>query len=451
MLSPRWSPVLLAAALLLAAGCTSNGGDGEPAETQSASGSASASSSASASGSAESSSTPSSAAAMREQLPLAFTPIVGSIVADETAPVLGTDGKLHVVYELWLTNARQIPATIDTLDVVDFDDQDRVLASFAGADLAVAQLSVRPRESSIEPDGDTLVADDPVLESNESMLAFIELTFDEESEVPDRIVHRLTGTGATNPGSTEPAPTEYLMVPWDIAQRSTPVIGPPLAGEDWVAVNGCCSTAGAHRTSVQTLRGELVNSQRFAIDWMQIGENGTFFDGDPSDVTSWYNYDQPVLAVADGTVVEVLDELPDQPVGTLPDPETITLDTVDGNHVILDLGNGVFAFYAHLREGSIEVAEGDVVTAGQELGRLGNSGNTSAPHLHLHLMAGPSAIGSDGVPMAFDGFELVGGIDPEQWYEGGEALDDEWSVVEADTPGARTDELPLDLAVIDFE
>lgn len=446
MIRRRLSPCLLALALLFTVGCTSNDTEQEPSQAQ-----ASSATGSSAEGSSAATSAATSATELREQLPLAFTPIVGSIVGDESAPVLGTDGSFHVVYELWLTNARQVPATIDTLEVVDFDDQSRVLASFTGAELAVAQLSVRPRESRIEPDGETLVADDPELEPNESMLAFIELTFDDESEVPDRIVHRLAGTGATNPGSTEPAPTEYLMVPWDIAQRNTPVIGPPLAGDDWVAVNGCCSTAGAHRTSVQTLTGELVNSQRFAIDWMQIGENGTFFEGDPDDVTSWYNYDQPVLAVADGTVVEVLDELPDQPVGTLPDPETITLETVDGNHVILDLGNGVFAFYAHLRAGSIEVSEGDVVTAGQELGRLGNSGNTSAPHLHLHLMAGPSAIGSDGVPMAFDEFELVGGIDPEQWEETSEALDDEWTVVEDETPGPRNDELPLDLAVVDFE
>lgn len=388
---------------------------------------------------------------LRDQLALTFTPVIGSFIGDETAPVLGSDGQWHVVYEVMLTNARTVPASISSLSVLDFDETERELASFSADELTATQLSVRPRDTvSLEPDGETLPADDAVLEPNESMLVFIELAFSSEAEVPDRIVHRLVGEGATNPGSTEPAPIEYLMVPWDISTRITPVIGPPLEGDNWVVINGCCSVAGAHRSAVQTINGTLVDSQRFAIDWMQIGNNGMFFDGDPEDVESWHNYGEPVLAVADATVVEVVDELPDQVVGTLPDPATITLETVDGNHVILDLGNGVYAFYAHLKEGSVAVEVGDTVSAGQQLGDLGNSGNTSAPHLHLHLMYGPSALGSDGVPMTFDDFAYVGGLDPEQWATGTDALDDVWTIVDTQAASDRVQELPLDLSIINF-
>lgn len=92
-------------------------------------------------------------------------------------------------------------ATIGTVDVVDFDDSDRVLASISGPELAVAQLSIRPRDpKKLEPADTTLVADDPELEPNESMLAFID-----ESDVPHRIVHRIGGTGATN--LVRPKPT----------------------------------------------------------------------------------------------------------------------------------------------------------------------------------------------------------------------------------------------------
>lgn len=388
---------------------------------------------------------------LRDELELTFTPVIGSFIGDETAAVLGSDGQWHVVYEVMLTNARTVPASINSLSVLDFDDTERELASFSADELTATQLSVRPRDAAtLEPDGETLAADDDVLEPNESMLVFIELTFASEAEVPDRIVHRLIGEGATNPGSTEPAPIEYLMVPWDISTRTTPVIGPPLEGDNWVVINGCCSVAGAHRPAVQTVNGALIDSQRFAIDWMQIGDNGMFFDGDPEDVESWHNYGAPVLAVADGTVVEVVDELPDQVVGTLPDPATITLETVDGNHVILDLGNGVHAFYAHLKEGSVAVEVGDKVSAGQQLGDLGNSGNTSAPHLHLHLMNDPSALGSVGVPMTFDDFAYVGGLDPEQWATGTDALDDVWTIVDTQAASDRAQELPLDLSIINF-
>jgi hypothetical protein len=384
---------------------------------------------------------------LRLELPDAFTPIVGSLVGEQTAPVRGTDGRWHVVYELWLTNAKQVPATIEAIEVLDFDDQSRVLETVAGEDLNATQLSVQPRE--LEPDAPTLAGDGPQLDPNESLLAFVELAFDREDDVPARIVHRLTGTGATNPGATEPAPIEYLFLPWDIAARTTPVIGRPLAGDGWVVINGCCG-AGAHRSAVQTVNGTLVDAQRFAIDWMRIGENGMFFDGDPADVENWHNYDAPVLAVADGVVVEVLDGLEDQVPGTLPDPETITLETVDGNHVILDLGNGVYAFYAHLRNGSITVEEGETVEAGQELARLGNTGNTSGPHLHLHLMAGPSALAADGIPMSFESFELVGAIDPAQWAASTFAVDDVWNIVQTAPAGPRERELPLDLSVVAF-
>jgi hypothetical protein len=72
----------------------------------------------------------------------------------------------------------------------------------------------------------------------------------------------------------------------------------------------------------------------------------------PSRVENFLAYNKPVPAVADATVTEVLDELDDQVPGSLPDPPTITVANVDGNHVILDLGRGLYAFYAHLKKGS---------------------------------------------------------------------------------------------------
>jgi murein DD-endopeptidase MepM/ murein hydrolase activator NlpD len=72
-----------------------------------------------------------------------------------------------------------------------------------------------------------------------------------------------------------------------------------------------------------------------------------------------------------------------------------------GNHVILDLGDGVYAVFAHLRRGSLRVAKGDRVQAGDLLGEVGNSGNSSEPHLHFHLMDGPRPLIAAGVPFAF--------------------------------------------------
>ncbi len=74
-----------------------------------------------------------------------------------------------------------------------------------------------------------------------------------------------------------------------------------------------------------------------------------------------------------------------------------------GNHVILDLGERTYAVYAHIRRGSLTVKAGDTVRAGQEIGRVGNSGNTTEPHLHFHLMDGPDPDAARGVPFTWRG------------------------------------------------
>ena len=119
--------------------------------------------------------------------------------------------------------------------------------------------------------------------------------------------------------------------------------------------------------------------QRFAIDWMRLDDKGRLLNGAEPDLHSYAAYGADVIAVTDGKVVAILDKLKEQTPGTLPDMSTITLENIDGNHVILDLGGGAFAFYAHLQPGSIGVSIGEHVKRGQVLGKLGNTGNTSAP------------------------------------------------------------------------
>src|SRR5262249_23916180 len=148
--------------------------------------------------------------------------------------------------------------------------------------------------------------------------------------------------------------------------------------------------------SVQSINGSLYDSQRFAIDWMRLNDAGEFVHGDLSVMTNYASYGAPVLAVADGTVVDTLSDLPDQVPGALPDPGSFkTVEEVDGNHVILAIDHGRYVFYAHLQQDSLMVHVGQHVRRGHVLARLGNSGNTTAPHLHIHVMDSISALGSD--------------------------------------------------------
>ena len=85
---------------------------------------------------------------------------------------------------------------------------------------------------------------------------------------------------------------------------------------------------------------------------------------------------------------------------------------VDGNSVVIDHGNGLYSFYAHMQKGSIKVKVGYKVRVGDQLGLLGNPGTTSATHIHFHIMSGTSALGSDGLPFVFDSFLLAGVAPP---------------------------------------
>ncbi|MDZ7674689.1 MAG: M23 family metallopeptidase [Acidimicrobiales bacterium] len=370
-------------------------------------------------------------------LPVAFTPVLFSTVGAETAPVECSDGRWRVLYELVLTNSKPAPASLDRIEVVDAHDLGTVVATLADDDLtsSLHRLSGAPEPS-------TTIAPDA------ARLLYVELVFDALDDVPDVVAHRFVGDAAANPGTSEASPVEYVTAPFALRNRSEAIIAAPLRGGRWLAVNGLDSTTGVHRGSVQSVGGQLFDAQRFAIDWMKLDDAGHLASGDPAELSAYHGYGEPVLAVADGTVVDVADALDDQPPGTLPDPADITLETVDGNHVVLEIGEDVYAFYAHLSPGSVAVAEGDRVSAGDEIGELGNSGNTSAPHLHLHLMTTPDPLASDSIPYVFESFSLRGKVSDEAWG----LADDISGPWEIEDPGEseRSDQLPLGLDVISF-
>jgi len=366
-----------------------------------------------------------------------FTPVVVSRMGPPPVAFPGTDGRDHVVYELELTNTKHAPATLKRIDVLNADHPGHVLASYAGKSLLDGLRTLQPRP-----------AESAVLPADSSRLFYVELSF-KPGEVPPAITHRLSLLGAASPAPSTPAtPLAYTVARIDLDRAPLPVVGPPLSGPNWLAVNGCCNSLLVHRGSFHSINGRLYAAQRFAIDYMRLDDKGRLVHGDPHKVRDYVGYGAKVLAVADGTVVSALDTLDDQPPGTLPNPSDITLETVDGNHVILDIGHGRYAFYAHLKKGSVTVHVGEHVKRGMVIGRLGNSGNTSAPHLHFHIMAGPSALGSAGLPYVIDHFDLSGQVDIEQ-FEESSGLAGSWGHKLA-KPAPQTDRFPMDLNIVDF-
>jgi murein DD-endopeptidase MepM/ murein hydrolase activator NlpD len=196
------------------------------------------------------------------------------------------------------------------------------------------------------------------------------------------------------------------------------------------------------------LNGTFYVSQRTAIDWVRIDDRNRSVVGETGKNENDLAYGQKVIAVRDAYVVSVLDGLPDRLPGKL--PTDTTLQNVTGNHVILALGGGLFAFYAHLKAGSIRVREDDRVRRGQVLALTGNSGNTSGAHLHFHVMDSASALAGEGVPYVIDAFTVQGRVrsldNLVDVGQAGGAVD----VERLPRPERRRNELPLDLTVVAF-
>ena len=368
-----------------------------------------------------------------------WTPLVAAPLTANSRAFPGTDGKWHIVYELVLTNANVTPATLKRIEVLDANSPSRILTSYEGS-----ELLVRLRMTANIP------AANATIEFNGTRLFLIDIALEAGAMRPKRLLHHFEVLGGAAPSHTAgmPASLSYTVAPFDVLAR-LPKLGPPLVGKGWVALNGCCEVGGVHRSTGVPVNGKICFAQRFAIDYMRMDDDGHLVHGDPSDVHSYPDYGANVLAVADGKVVDTLTTLDDQKPGHMPDPKTINLENVDGNHVVLDLGSGLFAFYAHMQKGSLTVARGDEVKRGQVLGKLGNTGNTSAPHLHFHMMDGPSVLGSSGLPYVIDSFAYAGQL-PALEFAQATNLEGDWSKGLLTTPSLRRGQFPLDLAVVTF-
>ncbi|MFH9114333.1 M23 family metallopeptidase [Streptomyces globisporus] len=193
-------------------------------------------------------------------------------------------------------------------------------------------------------------------------------------------------------------------------------VDPPVTGR-WSALNSPADKVPSHGTHVygqtyaidivadpETAEGEPPARPAFRWFWPLFRRNHAF----PA-------FGAPLLAVADATVVRASDGQRDH----LSRNSLLGLvylmliegnvrsiagaRRVIGNHVILDLGDGTYAAYAHVRRGSLRVKAGDTVRAGQRIGSVGNSGNSSEPHLHVHLMDSPDLDDARGVPFTWRG------------------------------------------------
>jgi murein DD-endopeptidase MepM/ murein hydrolase activator NlpD len=326
-----------------------------------------------------------------EHTPKPVVPLFNAVIP--VAPTaFKADGKWHLVYELHISNMDKWEYAFTRIEVVSADAAQKPLATFSGADLD--GMFIHPRLPGAEKVSK--------LAAGEFGAVFLWVTFDKLEDIPAAIAARISVKIGDYPEALS-----IVTPPTSVDKNPVVVISSPLVGEDWLAGNGP-SNNSVHRRALIPINGHAYISQRFAIDWVQVYPDGKTYQGDPSDNKNYRAYGTEIHAVADGVVTQAGDGIPQNTPGAKSLAVPITLETIGGNHVIMEIGNGLFAFYAHMQPGSLRVKVGDKVTRGQVLGLLGNTGNSSEPHLHFQICTANSELGSEGLPYVIASFEVQG-------------------------------------------
>jgi hypothetical protein len=350
---------------------------------------------------------------------------------------MGADGKTHLVYELIVQNQSSATVTVQSIEAMSSTGQ--VLDRLSSSSLDdVVRLNNGHQGTAL------------VLNAGEGAYVFMDVTV-RPGRVPGRLEHRFSmlvqPSATTDQNQPSAQQLRFVGAATPVVRVRPVAVAPPLTGAGWVIANGCCNAITSHRGATLPINGTVYAPERFAVDLVQLNAQDRLYAGDPSKNASFEYFGMPIHSVAPGTVVSLIDGSPENTPGTL--PSNATIQTAGGNEVVVDIGAGHYAFYAHLQPGSIRVRKGQHVTTGQVLGLLGNTGNTDAPHLHFQIMSGPSPLQSNGLPFEFTSFVGQGrvteanAISPP--FTGAQAPVDRDYL-----PGRHANEMPLNLQIVKF-
>jgi hypothetical protein len=338
--------------------------------------------------------------------------------------LVAMEGLDQMVYELHLENRGDVPVTLSSLEL-HFDPTP------LGMKIDGAQLT---RALDVPDDRAT----PHVIPAGARRVVYMDIraVYDRRGVAvkPARIRHRLRFT-VSGVGDTISDDGEGLVVD----ARPPVVLGPPLAGGPWAAVHHP-DWARGHRRVFYTVDGRTRLPGRYTIDFVRLDEQGRTARGDADLVTSALGYGASVLAVADATVAAVRDTLLEASrvsAGVKHPP-----DEAAGNYVSLDLGDGRFAVFEHLKPGSLRVRSGQRVRRGDVVAQLGFTGDSTGPHLHLHVGDAAAPLAAEGLPFVFDRFEVLG-----RYLDIAKMGSTRWSL---EGTGRRQNERPGPNVVIDF-
>ena len=331
---------------------------------------------------------------------LTMGPLTWHLVGSGVYPVKGSDGRTHLAFAMQFTNSWGAAATIQSVEVLDPSRDyepigtNRVVSAKDEDITGLVKLSTLP--GSMDK-----ASYSARLAGGQSGVMYFDVGYAVGDEAPCTIALRVR---TVQPEVKRLPESTVLSPPLRVNQEGAIVLAPAFKGGGWVDMNGCCLEIGPHRFVTNPVNGTLDPSEQFAIDWIKVDAQGKAFRTDGKASEDWLCYGVELLAVAPGTVVESVRDMPDVPPGAA--PTNLTLAEFTGNHVTLDLGNGRYAVYAHMAPRSVTVHVGDHVKTGDKLGLLGNSGNTTGPHLHFQISDRPSTLDTTALPFVFESMVL---------------------------------------------
>jgi len=358
-----------------------------------------------------------------------MTPVLLA-VHDAPIPFQGSDGRTHLVYELWMTNASSANVTVESVQVIG---DGTVLDTLDTAAIAGRLQPIGQRESV------------GTLAKSTQALLFVHVVLPQNAAIPQRLQHRVSLRAEAAPPGHQELTEEGGAI--NVDMQPVVLVGPPLRGAGYVSADSCCD-ATRHTRAALPVDGRVWIAQRYAVDWEKVDAQDRIYSGPREKLESYAIFGQPVLAVAHARVVHVINDAPEQTPGKY--PTNISVADADGNSVILELGNGCFVLYAHMQPGSVRVHVGDMVEPGQVIGLVGNTGNSLVPHLHFQVMQGGSSLAANGLPYAIRSFEVTGKTPGTAAFDNAEEKGTPLPITSASPPQKVMDAMPLDQLIIAF-
>jgi hypothetical protein len=304
----------------------------------------------------------------------------------QTPSPMQADNKSFLIYEIYLTNFMKASSKITSFFIEDPSKNN--LITLDNIKNAIQSRNPSSKQPSLN------------FEPGETKTVLVWIPFEKETRIPNYLVHRISIDS-----SFQDKNFSFDLGSYAIATSLAPplLVDAPLRGTNWLAGNAPSNTSD-HRTASMIINGKPYYAQRYAIDFVQIGQEGKSYRGDVHKNSNYHCYNQDVLAVADGTVVQLQDGIPENIPNSGQFAVPITEKTLPGNFLVIKIAEGKYAGYAHIIPGSFKVKIGDRVARNQVLAKLGNSGNSTEPHLHFQITNGKSFLASNGIPYGFKQF-----------------------------------------------